>query len=250
MIVVDNRYKAFGTHLLGSVVVALLTSALVFMVWYPGLLASATGVIGVFLIVLAVDVVIGPLITLIVFNTAKKELKRDLAVVLLLQLAALGYGVHTVWVARPVYQVFNTDRFDLAYANDFDEAKLKKATSAEFGSLPWSGPRTIAAKRPESGKLRNEILFSSLAGGDDIAQMVQYYVPYAELKDEVLKRQQPLDKLLLFNATRTAEVEALRRRYASRSVGFVPLKGKVKDLTVVIDAQTAEVLETVALEPW
>ena len=73
-----NRFQACATHLLASGAAALLSSALVFLLWYPGLLSYASGVISIFLMLLWVDVVLGPLITLIVFNTKKKELKRDL----------------------------------------------------------------------------------------------------------------------------------------------------------------------------
>lgn len=245
-----NRYKAFGLHLLGSLSVALLTSALVFLVWYPGLFASATGVTSIFLIVLGVDVVMGPLITLIVFNPAKKELRRDLVIVLVLQIAALAYGLHTVWIARPVYQVFNAGRFDLVLANDISDEMLTQAPP-EFQALPMLGPKLVGAKAPDDRTVRKEILFSSLTGGGDLPQMVKYYVPYAALKGDILTSQRPLDKLFLTNnSAKTKEIEALQKRYLQRSVGFVPLKGKTKDLTVVIDAQTAEVLEMVALEPW
>jgi hypothetical protein len=245
-----NRYSAFATHLGGSIVVALLTSALVFFVLYPGRIATAAGVADIFFIILGVDVVIGPLITLIVFNRKKKELKRDLLIVLLLQIAALGYGLHTVWIARPVYEVYNAGRFDLVYANDIDDAKLKKATADEYRSLPLFGPRLVGAKAPDDRQARKDILFSSIQGGDDLPQMVQYYLPYEKLRDEVVAKQQPLDKLRTTNPRGLAEVEALEKKYSGRPVGFVPMRGKVKDLTVVVDAKTAEVLEFVPLEPW
>src|SRR6218665_1691953 len=110
---IHNRYQAFAAHLLGSCLVAALSAFLVFWVWYPAQFASMSGVTGIFLILLGVDVVVGPVITLIVFNRAKPELKRDLAIVLLLQIAALGYGLHTVFTARPAYLVFSADRFEV-----------------------------------------------------------------------------------------------------------------------------------------
>ena len=44
------------------------------------------------LLMIGVDVVIGPLLTLIVFDPKKKHLKFDLVVIAALQLAALAYG--------------------------------------------------------------------------------------------------------------------------------------------------------------
>jgi F0F1-type ATP synthase assembly protein I len=131
-----NRYQAFATHLVGSVAVALCSAALVFLVWYPDKLPQATGVTNIFLMLLAIDVLVGPVVTLIVFNTAKKELKRDLLIVLLLQLGALAYGLHAVFIARPAYSVFSVDRFELVLANDLTDDKLKKVTDARYKSPP------------------------------------------------------------------------------------------------------------------
>ncbi|GAC1316917.1 MAG: hypothetical protein NVSMB28_03660 [Collimonas sp.] len=247
-----NRFQAFGFHLVGSLVAAFFSSALVFLVWYRWPLSVATGVTEIFVLLLAVDVVIGPCITLIVFNTAKKELKRDLAMILLLQICAFLYGLHAVFVARPVYLVFNADRFDLVYANDLSEEKLRKVVDPQFRSVPLLGTEVTAARAPDSGKARNEILFSAVAGGDDLPQLPQYYVRYAQLKGEVQKHIHPLQELKSFNYEQTAAIDALGSKYASiqDGIGFVPLRGKVKDLTVIVRRDSAEVLEVKDLRPW
>jgi hypothetical protein len=247
-----NRYQAFATHLMGSAVVALCSAALVFLVWYPDKLPQATGVTGIFLMLLAIDVVVGPVITLIVFNPAKKALKRDLAIVLLLQVCALLYGLHAVFVARPVYWVFSVDRFELVYANDLTGAKMQKVTDPHFKSPPIFRPEYISARRPESSKERIDIALGAVAGGDDVAQLPQFYAPYADAKDGVLKRLQPLEKLNDFNKDRRADVDALVKKYAGRpgGVGYLPTRGKVKDLTVIVARDSAAVLESLDLHPW
>lgn len=247
-----NRYQAFSGHFIGSMAVALCSAALVFLVWYPGPLAQASGVIHIFLILLAVDVVVGPCITLIVFNPAKKELKRDLLMVLLLQIAALLYGLNAVFVARPAYAVFSVDRFDLVFANDLTEAKLQKVTDPQFKTSPVFGPKTISARRPETSKERIDIAMGAVAGGDDVAQLPQFYAPYAEARGAVIKRLQPIEKLREFNKDKTAEIDTLLQKYAARqgSVGYVPMRGKVQDLTVIVARDSADVLETLALNPW
>lgn len=247
-----NRYQAFGTHLIGSIFVGLCSAALVFLMWYPWPLPAATGVTTIFVILLSVDVVIGPCITLIVFNPAKKELKRDLAIVLLLQIGALLYGMHAVFAARPVYYVFNNDRFDLVYANDLTPEKMDKVADARFKSAPLWRPEFVAARLPGNTQARNEVLFSALAGGDDLPQLPQYYVPYAEQKAQVLERIHPLEDLKPFNKERGDEIKALIDKYGSikEGVGFLPLRGKVEDLTVIVQRGSATVLEIKDLKPW
>lgn len=247
-----NRIRAFGTHILGSLVVAAASLALVFGVWYPGPLSGASGVGAIVWMLLAVDVIVGPVITFIVFDPRKKELKWDLAIVVLIQVVALGYGLRTVFVARPAYVVFAADRFDVIYANDLTDEKLAKASDARFRSVPLWGPEVIAAKRPESAKERNEIMFGALAGGEDVPEMPQYYVTLADQRAHVLKRLRPLEDLGAFNDQRADEVAALVARYANFSggVAYLPVRGKVKDFTAVVGRQSGDVVEFSSLSPW
>ena len=247
-----GRFRAFAYHLLGSALIGLSCAALVFLLWYPWPLPLATGVTGIFLILLSVDVTIGPFITLIIFNPAKKELKRDLAIILLLQVSALLYGMHTVWVARPVYTTFCVDRFDLVFANDLTDEKLAKVSDANFKSVPWGRPQLVAAKNPDDLEESSDVLFSAAFGGDDLPQLPQYYVPYLTQKASVLEKLQPLDKLKPFNSGNEAAVDRLIDKYGGDKAvaGFLPLRGKVQDLTVIVHKDSAEVLEIVDLNPW
>ena len=124
-----ERLGAAGIHLGISLAIAALAALLVFGLWYPYPYREISGGRELFLLVVSVDVILGPLITLAVFNRAKPwmELRRDLAVVALIQLAALGYGLWTVSVARPVHLVFEIDRFRVVHAIDVDEAQLGQA---------------------------------------------------------------------------------------------------------------------------
>lgn len=247
-----NRIRAFGTHLAGSLLVACASLALVFLVWYPGPLAAASGVGAIVLILLAVDVIVGPVITFIVFDPRKKELKWDVAIILVLQLVALGYGMRTVFVARPAYVVFAADRFDVVYANDLTVEKLAKVTDPRFSDVPLWGPKVIAAKRPESAKERNEIMFGALVGGDDVPQLPQYYVPLADQRAQILKRLLPPENLREFNPERTAQVAELVASYGSHpgGVGYLPVRGKVKDFTAILGKESGELLQFSSLVPW
>jgi hypothetical protein len=247
-----NRFQAFGVHLMISITVGLFSAALVFLVWYSWPLSVATGVGEIFVLLLVVDVVMGPFITLVVFNPKKKKLKRDLAIVGLLQIVALFYGLHAVFVARPVYLVFAIDRFDLVYANELDKEKLKKVSTSEFQSLPLLRPKVIAAKSPEDQKTRNEIIFSAIHGGDDLFQLPQYYEAYSKSKAAVQKHMRPLTDLRSFNKEKAGSVEQLIEKYIQKKedVAYLPLRGKVADLTVIVKRDSAEVLSVEYLKPW
>jgi len=247
-----SRYQAFGTHLFGSMLIALCSAALVFLVWYPTPFDKAAGVSHIFLTLLTVDVVLGPVITLIIFNPSKKELKYDLAIVLLIQIAALFYGLNSVFQARPVYVVYSVDRFDLVFANDLTEDKLTKVTNQKFKSLSLGQPKTIAAQMPSDTQTRNDILFSAAAGGDDLPQLPQYYVDYSTQKTAVILKSQAIDNLSDLNHEKSEKLTALKHKYSDhpKGIGFLPLKGKMSDLAVIIDKDTGDVLEITDLKPW
>lgn len=98
-----NRYQAFGIHFLASLVIFALLTALIFFYWFPGILRVADPSWQQILMVIAgVDLVLGPALTLIVFNPTKKSLKMDLSIIAALQIAALAYGSYTVHNTRPL----------------------------------------------------------------------------------------------------------------------------------------------------
>ena len=85
----SKRIKFFLGHLAISLLIALIAIAIVFFVWYPAPLAQAVGVTSIFLMLLAIDVIVGPLFTLLVYKQGKKTLKSDLTVII--QLSAFSF---------------------------------------------------------------------------------------------------------------------------------------------------------------
>jgi hypothetical protein len=199
-----------------------------------------------------VDIALGPLVTLIVFNKKKPELKRDLAIVGLIQLAALLYGLHAVYLARPAFVVFALDRFDLVLANDLDEKKLSAAPVPEYRNEPKWGPKTVTARLPDLAKERTELMFGSVSGGDDLQHLPKYYRPYAESAVTAAKLSKPLDKLAEFNKENKAALDALTAKYRQQKieVGFLPLRGKAKDMAVIVKRGNGEIAEIADLRPW
>ena len=156
-----NRWKAASLHLLISAAIGIAVVTLMLVVWYPRPYFKAMGGDMLILLLIGVDVVIGPLITLIIFNPKKKELKLDLGIIAALQLAALVYGCYVMFVARPVYNVFVVDRFETVAANQVDEASLAKA-SGEFANLPLAGPTVIGARQPTDPARQSEVMVQAM----------------------------------------------------------------------------------------
>lgn len=70
----SKRLKFFLSHLLISFLITLFVVELVFFIWYPSPLAIAVGVTHIFLMLLAIDMILGPLLGLLVYKEDKKRL--------------------------------------------------------------------------------------------------------------------------------------------------------------------------------
>src|SRR6476646_7566094 len=82
------RLKAALIHLVISALAVCTVLLLIIGVWYPGPLFYAAGGSKLITILATVDIIIGPCITLIIFDRKKKELWFDLGIVAILQAAA------------------------------------------------------------------------------------------------------------------------------------------------------------------
>ena len=190
--------RAAALHLVGSVAVAVLAAALVFGFWFPYPYRDLAGGRELFLLIIAVDVICGPLLTMVLYNPAKPraELCRDLGLVVLIQLAALGYGLHVVWQARPLYLVQEVDRFKVLSMPDLDMAEVRKLPIPM--QVNWvKGPITVAIRAPKDAEEQQKVLLESVQGGRDYAERPEFYLPYegaAALK--ALQRAKPLAAFL------------------------------------------------------
>jgi len=247
-----DRLKASGVHLGASVVVAALAALLVFGVWYPYPYRELSGGRDLFMLVVAVDVIIGPLITLAVFNRSKPwgELRRDLATVAVLQLSALGYGVWSVAVARPVHLVFEIDRFRVVHAVDVPE-ELMGRRPPTVQALPWSGP-TLLAVRPFRNATESYEATTAALGGVYIGARPDLWEPYVAAKVRVLQAARPVGELKARLGTRAAEIDvALKSAGRSAdSVAYLPVVGRRAFWTAFLDPVSADIISFLPLDPF
>ncbi len=239
-----ERLKAAGIHLCISVLVATLAAAIVFGLWYPYPYREIAGGRELFFLLVTVDVILGPLITFSVFNRKKPwtELRRDLAIVGLLQLGALGYGMWTVFSARPVHLVFEIDRFRVVHAIDVPEELLNR-TPVNIDPFPLTGP-TLLGMRPFRDN--NESMEATMLAlrGVTLGSRPDFWQSYEQSRADVLRAAKPLALLKARSALAPvvdAEMQKLGRT-SLEGLAYVPLVARKTFWTVVIDAKTADVI--------
>jgi hypothetical protein len=237
-----TRWQASGLHLMISAGIASSALAVMLLVWYPRPLFEASGGTGLLHILVGVDVMIGPLLTLAVFKSGKPGMRFDLTVIGLLQLSALSYGTYVMFEARPVFVALVKGQFEVVSAVEIPPDELAQARRPEYRKLPLAGPELVYIEIDEKGM--QEVIKSVFAGGPDIQHRPKYYVPYAERRKEALAQAQPLEHARRTWPEAVTLIDGYLAETGRSEAGTVYLPGRATFgwIIAMVDAKTGDVL--------
>lgn len=240
-----KRLLAAGVHLAISFFIAALAWALIAKVFYPYPFTEISGGRQLFLLLVVVDIVLGSVLTFSIISQGKLRpvLIRDLIVICALQLTALGYGLWTLYVARPVYLVHEVDRFKVVTAADLNESDLNIALP-EFRHTPLLGIKTIGIRPARDSAERLRSLDLELAGQDLSLQtewwqslseenrisMRQHGKPVLFLRQKAIDGGAELDEIL--RAANVSDDEAIT----------LPLLTRLASWSVVLDKRDLKII--------
>ena len=246
-----TRWRAAGVHLLISACIAAAVLALMLAIWYPPPLFEAMGGAGLAMIVIGVDVVMGPALTLVVFRSGKRGLKFDLAVIAAFQLAALVYGCYVVSLARPAFVVFVKDQFQVATVAELAPERLAAARYPQFRSPSWLAPVLVFGDWPKDFAEQQQLLFAAVAG-EDLQHFPRYYAPYDQGKDEILRRAQPLSEVRRVEPEAAKAIDAWLADSSVDEGGlrYLRLRGRRAWVAVLIDHATAQPVKMLLTEKF
>ena len=141
-----NRFKAFGIHLAISLAIFFVLAYFVVFEWYPGFFFDTDGGWRGMRIIVAVDLVLGPLLTLVVYKHGKPGLKMDLALIGIFQFVCLFAGTWIVYSERPLSVVYVDGRFSVLSADEYTDAGLRPPPLNEF---PGDDPKWVMVVVPQ-----------------------------------------------------------------------------------------------------
>jgi hypothetical protein len=238
---IKSKLRVFFLHLGISFAVAVVVLLLVVGIWYPVPYHTLSGGWQLLLLVLGIDVIVGPMITLLVYNERKGRVERisEFMVIGFLQFSALLYGVWSIFEARPVHVVFEYDRFRVIHARDVPN-ELRLQIPEGIKSFPITGP-TWLGLRPLAGQEKFDFTMQAL-DGIAVAAQPQLWIPYEKARTEVLASSKPIEDLIKrFPQSRKAIEDAAQKTDRTpEGLRYLPIQGrKMEAWTVLIDAITA-----------
>lgn len=241
----SKRLKFFLAHFSISLLVTCLAMSIVFFLWYPLPLAEAVGVTHIFLMMLAIDVIVGPILGSLVYKEGKKSLKFDLVVIILIQLSAFVYGFYNIAQGRPAWIVYSVDRFQIIRKNDI-ALQPKVKVKPEYQNVSLTGAKFVGVELSKNIEQKQKDMFNAVFGLT-LAQQPDRYVPFNQVKQDIQKNAQNLKVLGEFNPPQV--VNKILSEYPQANA-WVPLKANAVDMVVLLNKNTGKVVKIVDLRPW
>ena len=245
-----SRWKAFAIHLACSILALGGVLAALVWIWYPPPLFAASGVQQFASIFVAVDMVIGPLLTLVIYRHGKRGLRFDLACIGLAQFLAFLYGLNVVRETRPVYFVASEDRITMMTANMLDPADRSNAPP-EYRSDPWLWTKLVAVVEPENPVEFGGRLTRTLNTGYPPEATPHYYEPYDNIRNDLLTTAKPVADLARAGdeAKTTLDRFLAKHRRDVASLVFVPFHAPDKTLSAALDVESGDLIGLIDLHP-
>jgi hypothetical protein len=247
------RFKAALAHLVASAIIALISAILVFWMWYPSPFEQLSGGADLFKLIVACDIVLGPLLTLIIFNTKKSKsmLVRDLMVIFSIQLLALLYGMWTMFAARPVYVSFEKDSFRVVHANEVVDRPRTDQWDSTL-RYPLAGPEFISL-RPF--KDQNEFLAVSsdeIGAGIKLSFRSELWQPYEADRLGVILASKPIVELLARKPSMANQIQVAieQTRFQAADIRYLPIVSREKYWTVFLKNDSAKILSYVNIDTY
>lgn len=246
------RIKAGTIHFAVSAFIAGLSALLVFGLWYPYPYSEISGGRELFFILIAVDVIVGPVVTFVIFNKKKPltELRRDLAIVILLQTLALGYGLWTVAMARPVHLVFEIDRFRVVQSIDIPEELISKAPK-EVAVFPLTGPTLLGLRPFKDDQEKLEMTLAAL-GGIQLSARPDLWQTYDESRKAVITAAKPVTELIRRYPEFSKNIKDIANDQNISDIGllYLPLVGRTSVWTVLLDGKTTNIVAFIPVDSF
>lgn len=200
-----TKLKAALIHFSISLFVIGLFVLIIFTLWYPIPFFSISKVIVPLKLLVLIDVIVGPLLTFVVYKKNKKYLKIDLSMIALMQILALSYGVYTIYNGRPSLIAMRGGQFHYLMERYAGNESLK---FDELKPHIFSAPKMVYVTDQES--LDIYATYASFVPIDDYNLMV---MPYSL----------SIDNMKAKFSTKEDQITTLSEKYKEDNIVFFTL---------------------------
>jgi len=237
------RLKASGIHLSLSALAFFIVLYFIVFLWYPNPHFSTNGGWQGVRIMLFVDIVLGPLLTLIIFNPEKsiKAILFDFTVIGTIQISAFIWGIIAVNSQRPLAISFWEGRF---YPVIMDDLKAGGVNPEQLKELSDQSPAIVYVRHPETDEEEAGVITYGFVEGKLEHQIFFLYSPLEKHIDELfeasISNSSTTDDKFQTNKTRWLEKTGMNED----ELTFIPFLGSYGNSILILDRK-GELLDSI-----
>jgi len=245
-----TRWKAFLIHLGLSAILYVVLLYLIVFLWYPQPYFAADGGWQAVRLITGVDLVLGPMLTLIVFKAGKPGLRRDLSLIGILQVIALVWGTWLVYEQRIAMVAYANGAFyTLNTEQVLDAGGRAPAVAAQSSTTPpYAFVRMPADARDRQGPINIKSLFS----GKLVHQLGEHYEPFGSSNlPEVLAHAVKIENYPAVSERNTKNIENFLARHGGeiQNYAFLQLRCRYQELLLAVRRADGSIIDTLDIDP-
>lgn len=242
------RWRAFGIHLGISLVVLGALLYVLFYYWFPGYLFDTDGGWQALRVIAGVDIILGPLLTLIAANPVKstRELRMDFSLIGIIQICALSAGTWLAWDNRPYAMLwYDGVVYSLPWSALRDENSALDGIRRSGDTLPI---HRRVVDMPIEPVARDAVIKEAERMGTEPLLYGGRYVPwpppprltqaFSTIAIEMAEEERSLLATALENVRKDHPAAAL-----------VPVRSRYADYFLAMDPVTGETLDAILIAP-
>ncbi|MFV2059796.1 MAG: hypothetical protein ACC653_03875 [Gammaproteobacteria bacterium] len=244
-----DKIHAFLIHLGISLVIFSVLLYFILVEWYPQPLFNTDGGWQGIRLIAFVDIVLGPVLTLVVFKKGKPRLKLDLGIIAAIQISALISGVFVVYGEHPVAVVLLQNRLTPITANQFSEAGIDLKSLYRYSDLR---PPIIFARVPQDETELAKLTLKISGEGRSLRLAEELYEKLTDKNKKELKKQ----TLAVAKYVESDEAKSTvfndflnKDKYKNHSLIYFPLYSRYEYGIAVLDSDTFEILDILHILP-
>ncbi len=240
-----SRWRAFFIHFAISFAVFVVLAYLVLRIWYPHIFFESDGGWQGMRIIVLVDLVLGPLLTLVVYKAGKPGLKFDLSAIATVQLLCLTAGVWIVYAERPIAMVYIDGQFTSMSAESYTQAGVDVP---DLESIPGPYPKWVMVDLPDDVAAQHTIRRDALQNQRTLETLTQYYQPFDPLHPDVVSQAFDTRELQERDTVREVLPAWLEEHGGTTDdYRFYPFGARYQYIYLVLDRETGHVADVLGI---
>ncbi|MBB5191565.1 hypothetical protein HNQ50_002295 [Silvimonas terrae] len=246
-----RRLKAAGVHLLISLIIFSLIIGLFLHFFYPWPYYEINGLFQGLRITAGVDIILGPLLTALVFAAGKsrRALRFDFSMIALVQIGALAYGIVTLYAQRPYISAFLDRGFQTVRVSDL---KLDPALRAHIEQLHGQAavqPPLLAVRPPKDGEEGAMMFITEMTSSGFPAEFTSRLEPVTAHWAQIVPAALALPAKLPADRQSIVDEFVKAHQIALPDLALFPLKGPFEERMVAFTRKDGQFVGYLNLEP-